>query len=73
MVTTTCAPAATALDSLQATASFGTQIGYKGMHLAASTMALSAYDLPKNKDNILDEAKKKFDTLRDRKVYKPGI
>ncbi|MFD1360840.1 amidohydrolase [Lentibacillus salinarum] len=73
MVTTTCAPLGTALHSWQATASFGTQIGYKGMHLAASTMALSAYDLLKNKDNILHRAKETFDKVRDGKVYEAGI
>ncbi|MFC3040743.1 amidohydrolase [Virgibacillus xinjiangensis] len=73
MVTTTCAPAGTALHSWQATASFGTQIGYKGMHLAASTMALTAYDLLKNEGDILGQAKETFDKLRDGKVYEAGI
>ncbi|WP_085991100.1 amidohydrolase [Oceanobacillus senegalensis] len=72
-VTTTCAPVGTALHSWQATASFGTEIGYKGMHLAASTMALSAYDLIINKDNILEKAKEEFDKLRDGKEYQAGI
>lgn len=73
MITTTCAPKGTALHSWQATASFGTEIGYKGMHLAASSMALSMYDLLKNEDNILDKAKKTFDKLRGEKVYEAGI
>ncbi|WP_339229003.1 amidohydrolase [Oceanobacillus sp. FSL K6-2867] len=73
MVTTTCAPVGTALHSWQATASFGTQIGYKGMHLAASSMALSAYDLLNNKDNVLNKAKETFDRLRDGKEYQAGI
>ncbi|WP_059104397.1 amidohydrolase [Shouchella shacheensis] len=73
MVSTACAPVGTALHSWQATASFGTQLGYKGMHLAASTMALSAYDLLLNKDNILEQAKETFDHLRGGKVYEPGI
>ncbi|GAB3804153.1 amidohydrolase [Virgibacillus kimchii] len=73
MITTTCAPKGTALHSWQATASFGTEIGYKGMHLAASSMALSAYDLLINKDNILEKAKETFDELRDGKVYEAGI
>ncbi|WP_087974775.1 amidohydrolase [Oceanobacillus rekensis] len=73
MVTTTCAPVGTALHSWQATASFGTEIGYKGMHLAASTMALTAYDLLNNKDNIIDKAKEEFDKLRDGKAYQAGI
>jgi aminobenzoyl-glutamate utilization protein B len=73
MITTTCAPKGTALHSWQATASFGTGIGYKGMHLAASSMALSTYDLLKNEDNILEKTKKTFDELRDGKVYEAGI
>jgi aminobenzoyl-glutamate utilization protein B len=73
MITTTCAPIGTALHSWQATASFGTEIGYKGMHLAASSMALSAYDLLKNEDNILEKAQETFDALRDGKVYEAGI
>lgn len=73
MVTTTCAPIGTALHSWQATASFGTEIGFKGMHLASSTMALSAYDLLRNKDNILDQAKETFNELRDGKIYEAGI
>lgn len=73
MVTTTCTPVGTALHSWQATASFGTEIGYKGMHLAASTMALTAYDLLNNKDNILDKAKEEFDKLRGGKEYRAGI
>ncbi|MFA1822044.1 amidohydrolase [Virgibacillus oceani] len=73
MITTTCAPKGTALHSWQATASFGTEIGYKGMHLAASSMALSAYDVLINTDNILEKAQETFDELRDGKVYEAGI
>lgn len=73
MVTTTCAPVGVALHSWQATASFGTGLGYKGMHLAASTMALSAYELLENKNNILEKAKETFDQVRDGKTYQPGI
>jgi aminobenzoyl-glutamate utilization protein B len=73
MITTTCAPKGTALHSWQATASFGTEIGYKGMHLAASSMALTAYDLLINKDNILEKAKETFNELRGGKVYEAGI
>lgn len=73
MVTTTCTPVGTALHSWQATAAFGTQIGYKGMHLAASTMALSAYDLLNNEDGVLEKARETFDKLRDGKEYQPGV
>ena len=71
-ITTTCAPVGTALHSWQATASFGTQIGYKGMHLAASSMALTAYDLLKNND-LVKQAKEEFDKRRNGKVYKPAF
>ncbi|MDB0580805.1 amidohydrolase [Salinicoccus roseus] len=72
-ITTTCAPVGTALHSWQATAVFGTQVGYKGMHLAASSMALTAYDLLINKDDVLEKAKETFKQLRDGKEYQAGI
>lgn len=72
-ITTTCTPVGTALHSWQATAAFGTQIGYKGMHLAASSMALTAYDLITDRNDILEKAKETFDMLRDGRVYQPGI
>lgn len=72
-ITTTCTPVGTALHSWQATAAFGTQIGYKGMHLAASSMALTAYDLLNNTDDILEKAKETFNKLRDGKEYQAGI
>jgi aminobenzoyl-glutamate utilization protein B len=73
MVMTTCAPVGVQLHSWQATASFGSQIGYKGMHFAAKTMALSGYDLLLNKDNILEKAKKEFKENTDGKPYTAGI
>lgn len=72
-VNTTCAPVGVALHSWQATASFGTTIGYKGMHLAASTMALTAYDLLQNKDNVLGKAKEEFQQYSKGKKYVAGI
>lgn len=72
-ITTTCAPVGTALHSWQATAAFGTEVGYKGMHLAASSMALTAYDLLINRDNVLEKAKEAFNRLRDGKEYQAGI
>ena len=72
-ISTTCAPVGVQLHSWQATASFGTSIGYKGMHLAASSMALTAYDILQNKDNILDKAKEEFRELTKDSKYTPGI
>lgn len=72
-INTTCAPIGVALHSWQATASFGTTIGYKGMHLAASTMALAAYDLLQNKDNVLGKAKEEFKQYTKGKKYVAGI
>ncbi|SDH98623.1 aminobenzoyl-glutamate utilization protein B [Alteribacillus persepolensis] len=71
-VFTTCAPAGVQLHSWQATASFGSTIGFKGMHLAARTMALSAYDLLQNED-IVAEAKKEFQISTKGQSYVPGI
>ncbi|MBM7599962.1 aminobenzoyl-glutamate utilization protein B [Virgibacillus halotolerans] len=73
MVTTTCAPAGVQFHSWQATASFGSSIGYKGMHFAAKTMALTGYDLLINKNSILEKAKKEFLEDIDGKPYKAGI
>ena len=72
-VMTTCAPTGVQLHSWQATASFGSSIGFKGMHLAAQTMALTAYDLLKNKDNILKKAKEEFQASTNGKQYTAGI
>lgn len=73
MITTTCAPVGVQLHSWQATASFGSTIGFKGMHQAAKAMAIAAYDLIQNKDNVLDKAKEEF--IKDTKdnPYAPGI
>jgi aminobenzoyl-glutamate utilization protein B len=72
-VMTTCAPTGVQLHSWQATASFGSSIGFKGMHLAAKTMALTAYDLLNNKDNILNKAKAEFQASTNGKRYTAGI
>ncbi|WP_096438682.1 amidohydrolase [Alteribacter populi] len=73
MISTTCAPVGVQLHSWQATASFGTSIGYKGMHLAAKTMALTAYDLLLNKNNVLETAAEEFNERTRGKKYKAGI
>lgn len=72
-ISTTCAPVGVQFHTWQATASFGSSIGFKGMHLAAKTMALSAYDLLLNKDQVLEKAKKEFEESTNGKIYEPGI
>ncbi|RBW68437.1 amidohydrolase [Bacillus taeanensis] len=72
-VMTTCAPTGVQLHTWQATASFGSSIGFKGMHLAAQTMALSAYDLLINKDDVLNKAKEEFKIRTEGKPYTAGI
>jgi aminobenzoyl-glutamate utilization protein B len=72
-IMTTCAPVGVQLHSWQATSSFGSSIGIKGMHFAAKTMALSAYDLLLNKDNVLDRIKEEFQKSTEGKPYVPGI
>jgi aminobenzoyl-glutamate utilization protein B len=70
---TTCAPAGVQFHTWQATASFGSSIGFKGMHFAAKTMALTLYDLLLNKDKVLEKAKKEFKSSTNGKTYVPGI
>ncbi|MEW9671835.1 M20 family metallopeptidase [Ammoniphilus sp. 3BR4] len=72
-IMTTCAPKGVEFHTWQATSSFGSSIGFKGMHLAAKTMALTAYDLLMNKDHILDKAKEEFRRSTEGKPYVPGI
>ncbi|WP_211748388.1 amidohydrolase [Paenibacillus sp. Marseille-Q4541] len=74
-ITTTCAPVGVQVHTWQATASFGSSIGMKGMHYAAQIMALSAYDLLLNKDGILEQAKSEFAESTSRKgiTFKAGI
>ena len=71
-VTTTCAPVGVQAHSWQATASYGSSIGFKGMHLAAKTMALTLYDLLQDQ-SIIKEAKEEFTKLAAAKPYVPGI
>ncbi|WP_327078396.1 amidohydrolase [Bacillus sinesaloumensis] len=69
----TCAPVGIQLHTWQATASFGSSIGFKGMHFAAQTMALSAFDLLLNKNQVLDRAKEEFRSSTREKPYVVGI
>jgi aminobenzoyl-glutamate utilization protein B len=71
-VMTTCAPVGVQAHSWQATASYGSSIGFKGMHLAAKTMALSLFDLVTNQE-LIDQARQEFSDATAGKVYLPGI
>ncbi len=71
-VMTTCAPVGVQAHSWQATACYGSSIGFKGMHLAAKTMALSVYDLLQD-HSLIDEAKQEFAKTSAVKAYEPGI
>lgn len=62
----------TAAHSWQATAADGMSIGYKGMMVAAKTMALTGKDLILN-PLLIKEAKKEFDERLDGYVYEPLI
>lgn len=72
-IMTTCAPFGVQFHTWQATASFGSSIGMKGMHYAAKLMAMTAYDLLLNKDGIIEQAKVEFDNNRNGVVFKAGI
>jgi len=72
MVMTTCAPVGVQAHTWQATAAYGSSIGYKGMHLAAKTMALSLYDLLTD-DDIVRKAKEEFKVSTEGKPYIAGI
>ena len=67
-VTTVCAPHGVQLHTWQATSSFGTSIGMKGMHYAAKTMAGAALDSLVN-PQVIATAKAEFDRLRAGKEY----
>ncbi len=71
-IMTTCAPSAVQLHTWQATASFGSSIGMKGMHLAAQIMAGAALDSFTNPD-IIQKAREEFDRNRAGITYKPAI
>lgn len=62
----------TAAHTWQATAADGMSIGYKGMMVAAKTMALTGKDLILN-PLLIQEAKKEFDERLDGYEYEPLI
>ncbi|TWD98563.1 aminobenzoyl-glutamate utilization protein B [Neobacillus bataviensis] len=72
-IMTTCAPFGVQLHTWQATASFGSTIGMKGMHHAAKIMALSAYELLLDPNGLLEKAKEEFAARTKGVVYKAGI
>lgn len=72
-VMTTCAPLGVQVHTWQATASFGSSIGMKGMHYAAKLMALSAYDLLLNTDGVIEQAKAEFKERVNGITFKAGI
>ena len=72
-IVTTCAPLGVQLHTWQATASFGSSIGLKGMHYSAKIMALSAYELLLDQDGILEKAKAEFKASTKGISYKSGI
>ncbi|WP_285767336.1 amidohydrolase [Peribacillus sp. SI8-4] len=72
-IMTTCAPLGIQFHTWQATASFGSSIGMKGMHYAAKVMALSAYDLLLDQSGILEKAKAEFIASTKGLTYKSGI
>ncbi|MFS0752441.1 amidohydrolase [Oceanobacillus sp. 1P07AA] len=72
MVMTTCAPVGVQAHTWQATSAYGSSIGYKGMHLAAKTMALTLYDLFSNEE-LVAKAKEEFKQSTIGKPYTAGI
>jgi aminobenzoyl-glutamate utilization protein B len=71
-IMTTCAPVGVQLHSWQATASHGSSIGFKGMHFAAKSMALSLYDLLLDL-SLITKAREEFTETTGGKSYIPGI
>lgn len=71
-VTTVCAPASVQLHTWQATASFGSSIGMKGMHNAAQIMALSALDAFTT-PQIIEDARAEFIKNKGNHTYKAAI
>ncbi|CDQ41999.1 MULTISPECIES: amidohydrolase [Virgibacillus] len=71
-IMTTCAPIGVQPHSWQATASYGSSIGLKGMHLAAKSIALTLYDLITN-ESVIDKARNEFEKDTNGKGYTAGI
>lgn len=71
-IMTTCAPVGVQPHSWQATASYGSSIGLKGMHLAAKSMALTLFDLLTD-TNLIDVAREEFVKETAGKKYEAAI
>lgn len=71
-IMTTCAPSAVQLHTWQATASFGSSIGMKGMHYAAKIMAGAVLDSFTD-STIIQQAREEFDRNRAGITFKPAI
>ena len=67
-LTTCCMPLGVPVHSWQSTASVGSTIGFKGMMLAAKTMALTAIDLI-TKPDLLRAAREEFEKKTEGKKY----
>ncbi|GKS14847.1 glutamate carboxypeptidase [Paenibacillus chitinolyticus] len=72
-IITTCAPFGVQVHTWQATASFGSPIGLKGMHLASKLLALAAYELLTDGGVLLAEARAEFLRATNGRRYVPGI
>ncbi|OAB30062.1 amidohydrolase [Paenibacillus macquariensis subsp. defensor] len=72
-VGTTCSAVGIPLHTWQATASFGSPIGFKGMLHAAKIIALSAYELLVDGKEVLEQAKAEFLQSTKGNAYIPAI
>ncbi|GGG72313.1 amidohydrolase [Paenibacillus radicis (ex Gao et al. 2016)] len=72
-ITTTCAPFGVQVHTWQATASFGSAIGLKGMQHAAKLLALAAYELLTDGGEQLRLARHEFTRSTEGKPYVPAI
>lgn len=74
-ITTCCMPLGVPVHSWQSTASVGSTIGFKGMMLAAKTLALTALDLLTNSEQLtaaMDEFKKSTEGKKYRSPLPEG-
>lgn len=71
-ITTACGSASVQFHTWQATASFGSSIGMKGMHYAAKIMASAALDTLTNPE-LIERAQAEFHKNRNGQSFKAGI
>ncbi|WP_429367674.1 amidohydrolase [Paenibacillus sp. DS2015] len=72
-VGTTCSAVGIPLHTWQATASFGSPIGFKGMIHASKVLALTAYELLVDGKEVLEQAQAEFLQSTKGKAYIPAI